>query len=104
MEVECDCTNKKIVVQLKNAYKQVLWGALGVGQQKKRELATTSLEFDYLHQKSQIIMQTADWQDDISNDVIIPWVHAFTCFSFFLYIHSNFSIALIGGNLKGQLP
>ena len=87
VKVECDCTNKKIVVQWITAYEQVLRGALGVGRQKKRELATTSLEFDYLYQKSQIIMQTADWRDDISNDVITLGV----CFHrfFIFYLHSR---------------
>ena len=31
---------------------QVLQGALVAGREKKRELATTSLEFEYLHQKN----------------------------------------------------
>ena len=31
---------------------QVLQGTLVAGQEKKRELATTSLEFEYLHQKN----------------------------------------------------
>ena len=31
---------------------QVLQGALVAGWEKKRELATTSLEFEYLHQKN----------------------------------------------------
>ena len=28
---------------------QVLWGALEAGREKEGELATTSLEFEYLH-------------------------------------------------------
>ena len=34
---------------LPKACKQALWGALVVGQEKKEELATTSMEFEYLH-------------------------------------------------------
>ena len=49
-------------------------------------------------------MQNPDWQDDISNDVIIPSACAFTCFSFFVYIHAHFSFTLIGRNLTAQLP
>ena len=56
VKVEYDCTNKKIVVQLIIAYEHVLQGALVAVWQKERELATTSLEFDYLHQKSQCKM------------------------------------------------
>ena len=39
-------------------------------------------------------------RDDISNNIIIL---AFTCFSLFVYIHTCFRFALIGGNLKTQL-
>ena len=46
---------------------------------KEAELATTSLEFEYLHQKSRCEMLTAE--DDISNDVI----NLGTCFSMFVY-------------------
>ena len=31
------------------ACEQALWGALAAGQEKEGELATTSLEFEYLH-------------------------------------------------------
>ena len=34
---------------LPKACEQALWGALAVGQEKKGELATTSMEFEYLH-------------------------------------------------------
>ena len=30
-------------------FEQALWGALAAGREKERELASTSLEFDYLH-------------------------------------------------------
>ena len=82
MKVECDCTNNKIVVQLIITYEQVLWGALAAVWQKERQLAT-SLEFDYLHQKKS--MQNADWQDDISNDVITLGL-CFNMFFLFLFI------------------
>ena len=36
--------------------------------------------------------------DDISNEVIT----LSTCFSMFVYIHSRFCFALIGGNLTAQ--
>ena len=62
-----------------------LWGALAAGREKEGELATTSLEFEYLHRKSlcEMLIGGAD-----SNDVITLG----TCFRF----------ALIGGNLTAQ--
>ena len=52
-------------------------------QEKEGELATTSLEFEYLHRKSQCEMLIG--QDDISNDVITLG----TCFAMFvLHLHS----------------
>ena len=80
MKVECDCTDKKIVVQLKKAYKQVLQGALAAGWQKERQLATTSLEFDYLHQKSQCKMLIGGMTLEMMS---LPSARAFTCFLFF---------------------
>ena len=42
--------------------------------------------------------------DDISYVVnTVPLVHAFTCFSLFVYIRAHFSFALIKGNLTAQL-
>ena len=60
-------------------------GALG--REKEGELATTSLEFEYLHRKSRCPMLIGG--DDISNDVII-------------YIRARFRFALIGGKLTAQ--
>jgi len=60
---------------------------------KEGELATTFLEFEYLHGKSQCEMLIGG--DDISNDVIILG----TCFSMFVYIRALFRLTLIGGNL-----
>ena len=42
-------------------------GALAVGWEKERELATTSLESEYLHRKNRCEMLVGG--DDISNDV-----------------------------------
>ena len=56
--------------------------SLAAGQEKKGELATTSLEFEYLHRKSRCEMLIGG--DDISNDVITLG----TCF-FILCLHSG---------------
>ena len=100
MKVECDCTNKRTVVQLLIAYEKVLQDALAVVWQKERELATTSLEFDYLHLKSQCKMMIGGMTLVMMS---LPSEHAFTCFSFFVYIWAHFSFTLIGGNLTAQL-
>ena len=63
---------------------------------KGEQLATTSLEFEYLHRKSQCKMLIGG--DDISNDVITLG----TCFSMFVYIHACFHLALICRNLTAQ--
>ena len=76
------------------ACEQGLRGALAAGREKEGELATTSLEFEYLHRKSRCEMLIAG--DDISNDVITLG----TCFSMFVYIRARFRFALIGENLK----
>ena len=60
-----------------------LWDALAAGRDKKGELATTSLEFEYLHRKSRCEMLIGG--DDISNDVITLG----TCFSMFVYIRAD---------------
>ena len=101
MKKEYDCINKKIVVQLKIAYEQVLQGALAAMWQKERELATTSLEFDYLHQKSQCKTLIGGMTLAMMS---FRWARAFTCFSFFAYIHAHFSFLLIGRNLTAQPP
>ena len=74
-------------------FEQALWGALAVGGGKERELASTSLEFEYLHQKSRCEMLIGG--DDISSDVI----NLGTCFSMSAYIRARFCFALTGGNL-----
>ena len=67
-----------------------------VGQEKEGELATTSLEFEYLHWKSRCKMLIGE--DDIRNDII---THG-TCFSTFVYIHACFRFVLTGRNLTAQ--
>ena len=52
------------------ACEQALRGALAAGREKEEELATTSLEFQYLHQKSRSEMLIG--VGDISNDLITP--------------------------------
>ena len=71
-------------------------GALASAREKEGELATTSLEFEYLHRKSQCEMLIGG--DDISNYVITLG----TCFSIFVHICSRFHFALISGNLTAQ--
>ena len=53
------------------ACEQALRGTLEAGWEKEGELETTSLEFEYLHRKSQGRNMLIGG-DDISNDVIIP--------------------------------
>ena len=78
------------------ACEQVLRGVLAEGQEKEGELATTSVEFEFLHRKSQCEMLIGG--DDFSNDVITLG----TCFSMFVYILACFCFILIGGNLTAQ--
>ena len=80
----------------KRSHEQALRGALAAGREKEGELATTSLEFEYLHRKSRCEMLIGG--DDISNDVITLG----TGFSMFVYIRARFRFALIGGNLTAQ--
>ena len=70
--------------------------AVVAGREKEGKLATTALEFEYLHQKSQCEILIG--RDDISNDVITLG----TCFSMFFYIHARFHFMLIGRNLTAQ--
>ena len=65
-------------------------------REKEGELATTSVEFVYLHKKSQCEMLIGE--GDINNDAITLG----TCFSMFVYIRARFRFALIGGNLTAQ--
>ena len=78
------------------ACKQARRGALATWREKEGELATASLEFEYLHRKSQCEMLIGG--DDISNDVITLG----TCFSMFVYIRAGIRFALIGGNLTAR--
>ena len=55
-----------------------------------------SLEFEYLHQKSQCEMLIGG--DNFSNDVITLG----TCFSMFIFIRACFCFAVIGRNLTAQ--
>ena len=57
-----------------------LRGALAAGREKERELATTALEFEYLHCQSRCEMLIGG--DDISNDVITLG----TCFHVFFSV------------------
>ena len=93
----CYFTYKTEVAAITLACEQVLQGALVVGQEKEGELATTSLEFEYLHRKSRCKIMIG--RDDISNDVITLG----TCFSMFVYIRAHFCFVLIGRNLTAQL-
>ena len=70
---------------------------MAVGWGKEGELATTSLEFEYLHRQSQCEMLIGG--DDISNDVITLGL----CFSMFGYFRTCFHFMLIGRNLTAQL-
>ena len=69
---------------------------MAAGREKEGELATTSLEFEYLHRQSRCEMPIGE--DYISYDVII----LSSCFSTFVYIHARFRFALIDGNLTTQ--
>ena len=79
------------------ACEQAFLGALAAGWEKEGELTTTSLEFEYLHIKRQREMLIGG--DKISNDVITLGM----CVSTFVYIHTRFCFALIGGNPTAQL-
>ena len=80
----------------KVACEQSLRGALAAGREKERELGTRSLEFEYLHRKSQCKMLIGG--DDISNDIITLGM----CFSMFFHIRAHFRFAVMGGNLTAQ--
>ena len=67
-----------------------------MGQEQEQELATTSLEIEYLHRKSLCEMLIGG--DDISYDIITLG----TCFSMFVYIRAIFHFMLIGRNLAAQ--
>ncbi|CAH3155715.1 unnamed protein product, partial [Porites evermanni] len=76
------------------ACEQALRGVLVAGRGKEWELATTSLEFEYLYRKNRCEMLIGG--DDISNDVITLGA----CFHVFLN-----DIYLFGGsNDKAKVP
>ena len=56
---------------------QALRDVLEVGREKEGDLATTSLEFEYLHRKSRCEMLIGG--NDISNDVITLRAHVLSC-------------------------
>ena len=64
------------------ACRQALRDALAAGRVKEGELATTSLEFEYLHQKSQCKIMIG--RDDIRNYVITLGMY----FSMIVYIRA----------------
>ena len=68
IQITADITNSYVNRQLIIACKQALQGALALRQEKEEELPTTSLEFEYLHRKSQCEMLIGE--DDISNAAI----------------------------------
>ena len=70
----------------KLACEQALRVALVEGREKEGELANTSLEFEYWHQKSR-------YERLIGRD---------NCFSMFVCIRARFRFSLIGGNLTAQ--
>ena len=78
---------------------QALRDTPGAGREKEGRLATTSLEFEYLHRKSRFEMLIGG--DDIKNDVTTLGT-CFTCFSVFVYIRTCFRFAPIGENLTAQ--
>ena len=67
-----------------------------MGREQEQELATTSLEIEYLHRKSLCEMLIGG--DDISYDIITLG----TCYSMFVYIRAIFHFMLIGKNLAAQ--
>ena len=74
------------------ACEQALRGALAVGREKEGEVATTSLEFEYLHQKSRCQMLIDG--KDISNDVIILGT-CFQCLFTFALVSASRWLAVI---------
>ena len=54
-----DVFDLAIEVHKELACEQALRGALAEGREKEKELATTSLKFEYLHRKT---MRNVDWR------------------------------------------
>ena len=82
------------------ACEQALRGVLVAGGGKEGELATTSLEFEYLYRKSRCEMLIGG--GDISNDVITLGAYFHVFFKMFVCIRVRFHFALIGGNWTAQ--
>ena len=82
----------KWILKVFLACEQTLRGAL----EEEGEVATTSLEGEYLYRKSRFEMLIG--RDDINNDVITLAKY----FSVFVYTGARFRFALIGGNLTAQ--
>ena len=66
------------------AYKRALRRALATGREKEGGLATTSLEFQYLHRKSQCEMLISGGY--ISNGIIQPLAGLFQCLFTFVLV------------------
>jgi len=79
--VQCNIMDKFLSME-NVARKQALRGALAAGREKEGELATMSLEVEYLDKKKS--MQNAD------------------CWRMFVYICARFCFVLVGGNLTAQ--
>ena len=77
-------------------FEQALWGALAAGREKERDLASTSLEFEYLYQKGRCEMLFGG--DNMSSDVI----NLGTSFSMSFYICARFCFELTGESLTAQ--
>ena len=75
------------------ACKRALHVALAMGREKDGGLATTSLEFEYLHRKSQCKMLISGGY--ISNGIITLG----RSFSMFVSSRARFRFMLIGGHL-----
>ena len=75
------------------ACEQALRGALAARREKEGELATTSLEFEYLHRKRRFKMLIGG--HDLSKEVITMG----TCCSMFVFILTRFRFSMIGENL-----
>ena len=81
------CSHSKIVATFVNSLRATSPGRSGSspGREKEGDLATTSLEFEYMHRKSRCEMLIGG--DDISNDVITLG----TGFSMFVYFRARSS-------------
>ena len=69
---------------------QVLQGALVAGREKKREFATTSLEFEYLHQKN--------WSKLLIGEDDISYIVNTLGSCFHMFFHCLFTFALISAS------